>query len=52
MAWFQSQNWNAPNPEVFIDSAFAFVAVIVIIALTIDYTNGFHDAANSIRSDR
>lgn len=30
------------------DSTFALVAVIVIIALTFDYTNGFHDAANSI----
>jgi inorganic phosphate transporter, PiT family len=29
-------------------STFALVAVIVIIALTFDYTNGFHDAANSI----
>jgi inorganic phosphate transporter, PiT family len=30
------------------DSTFELVAVIVIIALTFDYTNGFHDAANSI----
>jgi inorganic phosphate transporter, PiT family len=30
------------------DSTFALVAVIVITALTFDYTNGFHDAANSI----
>ena len=30
------------------DSTFALVAVIVIIALTFDYTNGFNDAANSI----
>jgi phosphate/sulfate permease len=30
------------------DSTFALVAVIVTIALTFDYTNGFHDTANSI----
>ena len=30
------------------DSTFAIVALIVIIALAFDYTNGFHDAANSI----
>jgi phosphate/sulfate permease len=30
------------------DSTFALAAVIVIIALTFDYTNGFHDKANSI----
>ncbi len=30
------------------DSTFALVAVIVAIALIFDYTNGFHDAANSI----
>ena len=30
------------------DSTFALVAVIVTIALLFDYTNGFHDAANSI----
>ena len=44
----QPQNWNPPNPEVFIDSTFALVAVIGAIALLFDYTNGFHDAANSI----
>jgi hypothetical protein len=31
------------------DSTFALVAVIVIIALTFDYANGFHDAANRSR---
>jgi PiT family inorganic phosphate transporter len=41
-------NWNAPNLQIFMDSTFALVAVIVIIVLTFDYTNGFHDAANSI----
>ena len=30
------------------DSTFAIVAVIVAIALIFDFTNGFHDAANSI----
>ncbi|MCI0387529.1 MAG: inorganic phosphate transporter [Acidobacteria bacterium] len=30
------------------DSTFALVAVIVAIALIFDFTNGFHDAANSI----
>ena len=30
------------------NSTFALVAVIVTIALLFDYTNGFHDAANSI----
>lgn len=30
------------------DSTFALVVVIVAIALIFDYTNGFHDAANSI----
>ncbi len=30
------------------DSTVALVALIVIIALTFDSTNGFHDAANSI----
>jgi len=44
----QPQNWNPPNPEVFIDSTFALVTVIGAIALLFDYTNGFHDAANSI----
>ncbi|MFN0124393.1 MAG: anion permease [Blastocatellia bacterium] len=29
-------------------SSYALVALIVIIALIFDYTNGFHDAANSI----
>jgi PiT family inorganic phosphate transporter len=44
----QPQNWNPPNPEVFIDSTFALVAVIGAIALLFDYTNGFQDAANSM----
>lgn len=30
------------------DSTFAIIVVIVIIALIFDFTNGFHDAANSI----
>lgn len=30
------------------NSTFVLVAVIVIVALAFDYTNGFHDAANSI----
>ncbi len=30
------------------DSTFALVSVIIVIALVFDYTNGFHDAANSI----
>jgi inorganic phosphate transporter, PiT family len=30
------------------DSAHALVVVIIILALVFDYTNGFHDAANSI----
>lgn len=30
------------------DSTFVLVAFIVILALAFDYTNGFHDAANSI----
>jgi len=30
------------------DSTFVLVAIIVILALAFDYTNGFHDAANSI----
>jgi PiT family inorganic phosphate transporter len=30
------------------DSTFAIVIVIVIVALAFDFTNGFHDAANSI----
>ncbi len=30
------------------DSTFALVAVVVAIALIFDFTNGFHDAANSI----
>src|SRR5262245_22763434 len=30
------------------NSTFALVAIIVAIALIFDYTNGFHDAANSI----
>src|SRR5262245_15842644 len=30
------------------DSTLAIVAVIVVIALIFDFTNGFHDAANSI----
>ena len=30
------------------DSAHALVVVIIIMALVFDYTNGFHDAANSI----
>jgi inorganic phosphate transporter, PiT family len=45
------QNWNTPDPEVFMDSTFALVALIVIIALAFDYTNGFHDAANSIATE-
>ncbi len=30
------------------DSTFVLVAFIVVLALAFDYTNGFHDAANSI----
>ena len=30
------------------DSAFVYIAFIVLIALIFDYINGFHDAANSI----
>jgi inorganic phosphate transporter, PiT family len=30
------------------DSTFAFVALIIAVALIFDYINGFHDAANSI----
>ncbi len=30
------------------DSTLALVAVIIVIALIFDFTNGFHDAANSI----
>ena len=30
------------------DSTFLLVALIVVIALVFDYTNGFHDAANAI----
>src|SRR3954464_1726881 len=29
-------------------STFVFAVVIVFVALAFDYTNGFHDAANSI----
>ena len=31
-----------------VDSGFAMVAVIIVVALIFDYINGFHDAANSI----
>src|SRR6476661_3376734 len=27
---------------------FAFVVLVIVVALTFDYINGFHDAANSI----
>ncbi len=30
------------------DSTFVLVAFIIVLALVFDYTNGFHDAANSI----
>jgi hypothetical protein len=30
------QNRNTPNPEVFMDSTFALVALMVIIALAFD----------------
>jgi PiT family inorganic phosphate transporter len=30
------------------DTAFATIAVVVVVALIFDYINGFHDAANSI----
>jgi PiT family inorganic phosphate transporter len=29
-------------------STFTLVVLIVVVALIFDYTNGFHDAANSI----
>src|SRR4051794_22430160 len=29
-------------------TTFVFVVIIIIVALGFDYTNGFHDAANSI----
>ena len=30
------------------NTAYLLVALIVLVALIFDYTNGFHDAANSI----
>ena len=30
------------------DAAFIGLVVIILVALAFDYTNGFHDAANSI----
>src|SRR5690349_11820840 len=30
------------------ETSFAFIGVIVLVALTFDFINGFHDAANSI----
>src|SRR3989440_11294249 len=30
------------------NATFAFVILILLVALVFDYTNGFHDAANSI----
>src|SRR5581483_4079762 len=34
--------------EVIMTSSYVLVALIVLLALVFDYTNGFHDAANSI----
>ena len=30
------------------ESAFAVVVLVIVVALVFDYINGFHDAANSI----
>ncbi|MBC7924960.1 MAG: inorganic phosphate transporter, partial [Bryobacteraceae bacterium] len=30
------------------DSTLLLVSVVILIALTFDYINGFHDAANSV----